>query len=94
MTPNAGMPLYHKHKHSEEIYVFIRGQGEFQVDGDIFSVHEGTVVKVAPAGERCWRNTGPGDLYYVVIQVAENSYQHGTTIQDGIGLDREVTWNG
>jgi len=88
----AEMPFYHKHKHSEEIYVFIKGKGEFQVDGQIFPVQEGSVIRVAPEGVRCWRNTGSEALYFIVIQAAVNSYRHGTTIEDGEMVNQDVKW--
>jgi mannose-6-phosphate isomerase-like protein (cupin superfamily) len=86
------MPFYHTHQHNEEIYIFIKGKGEFQIDGEIFPVQEGSIVRVDPAGERCWRNCGDTDLCYVVIQTRSGSYQ-GATIQDGVGVKKQVTWD-
>jgi mannose-6-phosphate isomerase-like protein (cupin superfamily) len=86
------IPFYHKHQLNEEIYIFIKGKGEFQIDGKIFPVQEGSIVKVDPEGERCWRNCGDTDLYCVVIQTRSNSYQ-GATIQDGMGVKKRVTWD-
>lgn len=93
LAPGDAMPFYHKHKHSEEIYLFIKGVGEFQVDGQSFAVAQGSAVRVNPQGLRCWRNTGTEPLYYIVIQVKANSYQHGSTIEDGEAVDQEVRWN-
>lgn len=86
------VPFYHKHQQNEEIYIFIKGKGEFQIDGEIFPVQEGSIVRVDPAGERCWRNCGDTDLYCVVIQTRSGSYQ-GATIQDGVGVKKQVTWS-
>ncbi|MBW4443593.1 MAG: cupin domain-containing protein [Plectolyngbya sp. WJT66-NPBG17] len=86
------IPFYHTHRQNEEIYIFLSGTGEFQIDGEIFPVGEGSIVRVDPAGERCWRNCGETDLYCVVIQVKAGSYQD-RTIQDGMAVRKRVTWS-
>lgn len=87
----ASIPFYHKHKLNEEIYIFVRGKGEFQVDGQVFMVSEGTVVRVAPDGERCIRNLSDEGLSYIVIQSKINS-QLDYTIDDGLGVPKQVSW--
>jgi mannose-6-phosphate isomerase-like protein (cupin superfamily) len=94
LPPKTSVPFYHKHRLNEEIYIFIRGQGEFQVDGFVFSVGEGTVVRVDPEGERCIRNISDGeDLCWIVIQSRAGSYSDHT-IQDGFGIQKRVSWVG
>ena len=93
MPPRASMPFYHKHRLNEEIYIVIKGSGEFQIDDKVFPVREGSVVRVAPDGERCWRNNSDEDLYYVVIQARAGSYE-GHTTQDGVGVQKRVSWAG
>jgi mannose-6-phosphate isomerase-like protein (cupin superfamily) len=94
LPPKTSVPFYHKHRLNEEIYIFIRGQGEFQVDGFVFSVGEGTVVRVDPEGERCIRNISGGeDLCWIVIQSRAGSYSNHT-IQDGFGIQKRVSWDG
>ncbi|MBD2325607.1 cupin domain-containing protein [Alkalinema sp. FACHB-956] len=92
MPPGGAVPFYHKHQQSEEIYLFIQGQGEFQVDGECFSVQSGSVVRVAPEGERCWRNTGTNTLVTIVVQVLQKSYESIHTIVDGVAIDKPVVW--
>ena len=93
MPPGQGMPFYHTHKLNEEVYLFLGGQGEFQIDGEVFPIREGSVVRVARGGERCWRNGGTADLVYIVFQAREGSYE-GHTTQDGVGVIKAVTWRG
>ncbi len=93
LAPRQSLPFYHKHRLNEEIYLFIKGNGEFQVDDYIFPVSEGTVVRVDCNGERCWRNNSDEDLYYIVIQARAGSYQGGTS-EDGIGVEKRVSWVG
>lgn len=92
LLPNTSVPFYHKHRLNEEIYIFIQGTGEFQVDGCVFPVGEGTVVRVDPNGERCMRNTSDReDLCWIVIQSRAGSYPDHT-IQDGFGVQKQVSW--
>jgi mannose-6-phosphate isomerase-like protein (cupin superfamily) len=92
MPPGGGLPFYHTHKLNEEIYIFTKGKGEFQVDGKVFPVQEGSVVRIARDGERCWRNTSTeDDLDCIVIQAREGSYE-GHTTQDGVGVAKPVVW--
>lgn len=93
LAPGQPMLFYHKHHLNEEIYIFIRGNGEFQVDDQVFPVSEGTVVRVDCGGERCWRNNSDADLYYIVIQARAGSYI-GHTLQDGVEVKKRVRWSG
>ena len=94
LAPGKSLPFYHKHRLNEEIYLFIKGNGEFQVDDSVFPVSEGTVVRVDCNGQRCWRNTSEEDLYYnIVIQARAGSYD-GETSEDGVGVEKRVSWVG
>lgn len=94
LPPKTSVPFYHKHRLNEEIYVFVQGEGEFQVDDCVFSVSEGTVVRVDSEGERCIRNTSDSkDLCWIVIQSRVGSYPDHT-IQDGFGVQKRVSWVG
>lgn len=93
LAPGQTVPFYHKHRLNEEIYIFIKGKGEFQVDDQVFAVSEGTVVRVDCDGERCWRNNSAEELYFITIQARAGSYE-GETIEDGIGVDKRVSWVG
>lgn len=81
----------HTHKTHEELYFFLRGTGEFQVDGQVFNVGEGSVVRVAPAGKRSVRNNGAEPLVMLCVQ-----YKGGTFTSedaaDGNILGEPVVW--
>lgn len=83
LAPRAKVPFYHRHRHNEELYFFLRGSGEFQIDGDIVPVTEGTAIRVAPEGIRTWRNNSDEALYYIVIQARANTLG-GSDISDGM----------
>jgi mannose-6-phosphate isomerase-like protein (cupin superfamily) len=92
LPPGQSIPFYHKHQLNEEIYLFIRGTGEFQVDDRIFPAQEGTAVRVDCEGDRCIRNTSPTEaLVYVVIQARTGS-STDHTIQDGVRVQKPVSW--
>lgn len=94
LPPRTSMPFYHTHRLNEEIYLFLKGTGEFQIDGKVLPISEGTVIRVAQDGERCWRNTSEtDDLYYVVVQARASTYE-GQTVGDGVGVQKRVSWVG
>lgn len=77
------MPFAHRHRENEELYLFLRGKGEFCVDGEWFDVQEGSAVRVAPGGVRTWRSSGAEELIFVVIQAKAGSLEGGA-IEDGV----------
>ncbi len=93
LAPRTAHPFHHKHKRNEEIYIFLGGEGEFSVDNDLIAVREGTVIRVAQEGVRCWRNTTDEPLYYIVVQAAANLNEVGMEIDDGIGIMRPAIWD-
>ena len=74
MAPGQASPFVHAHKKHEELYVVIKGEGEFKVDDSVFPVAEGSLVRVAPAGKRSLRNTGKSDLVVMCIQYMANVF--------------------
>lgn len=66
-APGTETGFLHTHKNHEELYFFLRGNGEFQVDNQIFPVTEGSVVRVAPNGKRSIRNNGTEPLVMLCV---------------------------
>lgn len=91
LPPGAGLPFLHRHNRNEEIFVFVRGHGEMLVDGTVIRVKEGSVVRIAPAGERTWRNNGTEPLEFLVIQVTAGSFEGHTTL-DGVAVAHRPEW--
>ena len=94
MLPGEAIPFQHAHKRNEEIYLILSGRGEFEIDGERFSVSEGSAVRVAPKGERTWRNASKTeDLVFVVFQCPEAQYAPGQAgISDGFLVTKPVSW--
>lgn len=78
------IPFSHKHVQNEEIYIFLKGEGVFVVDGENLKIKEGSCVRVAPAGARTLSNTGEEPLQFICIQAKEGSLE-----QFGLG-DAEI----
>lgn len=79
----------HKHKKHEEIYIFLQGLGQFQVDDDVFPIQEGSIVKVAEDGSRTLSNNSEEPMIYMVIQATTNTLQ-GYDISDGFRIKGEI----
>jgi len=91
LPPGVTVPFYHAHKNNEELYIFTGGKGQMQIDDEVLDVEEATVVRIAPAGWRVWRNNSSEDLYCIVLQAKEGSLE-GDTFDDGIPSEKAVTW--
>ena len=81
----------HTHRTHEELYIFLSGEGQMQVDGEIFPVAEGSVVRVAPAPKRSVRNTGNEPLVMLCIQYKVDSFT-AEDAADGDILAEPVVW--
>lgn len=68
MPPKMEIPFSHTHNENEEIYVFLKGSGEFCVDDQCFFIGEGSVVRVSPKGKRSWKNTSDETMILMVVQ--------------------------
>lgn len=90
-APGTETGFLHTHRTHEELYFFLSGRGEFQVDGECFPVGEGSVVRVAPEGRRSVRNNGSEPLVMLCVQ-----YRGGTftaeDATDGNILQVPVRW--
>lgn len=81
----------HTHKNHEELYFFLSGNGEFQVDGEVFAVQEGSVVRVAPEGKRSVRNNGSLPLVMLCVQYKAGTFT-AEDAADGNILNEPVKW--
>ena len=86
LPPKTVIPFLHKHHKHEEIYIFLKGNGKFQVDNDVFNVSEGSMVKVNPDGDRTLSNNSDETMIYMVIQ-AHRGTLAGYNVSDGYRTD-------
>lgn len=90
-APGQETGFLHTHKNHEELYFFLKGKGEFQVDGKVFPVEEGSVVRVAPNGRRSVRNNGTEPLGMLCVQYRGNTFT-AEDAADGNILNEPVKW--
>lgn len=90
LPAGKGMPFVHSHKKNEEVYIFLRGNGVFYIDGTEFPIQEGSLIRVAPEAERAWK-AGDEDLYFICIQ-AEAGTLSQSTRDDGTRHETKASW--
>lgn len=90
-APGQETGFLHTHRNHEELYFFLVGKGEFQVDGKVFAVEEGSVVRVAPAGRRSVRNNGDQPLVMLCVQYRADTFT-AEDAADGNILSDPVKW--
>ncbi|HBB06958.1 MAG TPA: cupin domain-containing protein [Bacteroides sp.] len=89
--PGTETGFLHTHKTHEELYFFLSGRGEFQVDGQVIPVEEGSIVRVAPAGVRSVRNNGETPLVMLCVQYRGATFT-AEDAADGNILSEPVKW--
>lgn len=90
-APGKETGFLHTHQTHEELYIFVSGKGEFQVDGQVFPVGEGSVVRVAPEGKRSVRNNGTEPLIMICVQYKAQTFT-AQNAADGQLLQEPVKW--
>lgn len=90
-APGKETGFLHTHQTHEELYIFVSGKGEFQVDGQVFPVGEGSVVRVAPEGKRSVRNNGTEPLIMICVQYKAQTFT-AQDAADGKLLQEPVKW--
>lgn len=90
-APGQETGFLHTHKQHEELYFFLSGKGEFQVDGTVFPIEEGSVVRVAPDGRRSVRNNGTAPLVMLCVQYRSNTFTTDDAADGNIIADA-VNW--
>ena len=89
LEPGQAVPFFHSHKANEENYIILSGEGSFQVNSDVFSIAEGSIIRVATNCDRNLRNTSEtASLVYICIQAKEGSL-YGYTMTDAVITGRE-----
>ena len=93
LVPGQDSGFLHTHKTHEELYFILKGEGQYQVDGEVFPVGEGSVIRVSPEGKRALKNTGSENLTMLCIQYKANSFTEvDSPMTDGNILSDPLTW--
>lgn len=88
LPAGVAVPFVHKHKENEELYLIVKGSGEFFLDGEIITLAAGDCVRVDPACERCIKAGNEGLSFYC-IQTKAGSLEHFTTT-DGVACETKA----
>lgn len=91
LEPGQAVPFFHSHKQNEEVYLILRGSGDFQVDDTTFPIAEGSIVRVATHCNRSLRCTSAGSMLYLCIQVKEGSLDQ-CTMGDAEITEQATAW--
>ena len=93
IIPGQDSGFLHTHKTHEELYIILKGEGMYQVDGELIPVSEGSIVRVDPAGKRALKNTGSENLTMMCIQYKANAFTEADSpMEDGVILQEELKW--
>lgn len=88
LPTGVAVPFFHSHKVNEENYIILSGAGKFQVDGDVFDITEGSVIRVSTNCDRNIKCTSAEPMTYICIQAKEGSLE-GYTMTDAEITERE-----
>ncbi|MBR1804111.1 MAG: cupin domain-containing protein [Muribaculaceae bacterium] len=93
LVPGQDSGFLHTHKTHEELYFILKGEGVYQVDGEMINVSEGSIVRVSPQGKRALKNTGNTDMVMLCIQYKANAFTEADSpMTDGDILADALTW--
>ena len=88
LPTGVAVPFFHSHKENEENYIILSGAGKFQVNGKVFDVAEGSVIRVSTNCDRNLKCTSEEPMSYICIQAKEGSLG-GYTMTDAEITERE-----
>ncbi|MBN1815931.1 MAG: cupin domain-containing protein [Sedimentisphaerales bacterium] len=91
LPAGISIPFVHSHKRNEEVYIILKGKGQFYIDGDEFAVEEGDVIRIDPAGARCLKAAVQTPIRYICIQTEAKSLVQFTE-NDGVPEESKPTW--
>ena len=93
LVPGQDSGFLHTHKTHEELYFILKGEGQYQVDGEVLPVSEGTIIRVAPEGKRALKNTGNENLTMLCVQYKANAFTEADSpMTDGNILQEPLKW--
>ena len=68
LQPSEQVEL-HSHASAEEVFVFISGKGEMEVDGQVLEITSGDVLLIQPAEMHLLTNTGKEVMRFFTFRV-------------------------
>ena len=71
LSAGSAVPFYHAHKQNEEVYIFLEGEGEIELDKEKIAIKANEILRVAPSVMR--KISAKTNLRFLCVQVKENS---------------------
>ncbi len=71
--PGGGTP-YHRHRHADEMFFILQGEGAALCDGKEIPLRAGDSILVRPTGMHEIRNVGAGRLYLLSVMVPNEDF--------------------
>ncbi|MFY9855117.1 MAG: cupin domain-containing protein [Terracidiphilus sp.] len=91
LPAGVSVPFVHAHKQNEELYIVLKGKGQFYIDGEEFAVVEGDVLRLDSVAARCVKADADSSLSYICIQTQTGSLK-GFTETDGVPVEAKPSW--
>ncbi len=91
LPAGASVPFVHSHKLNEEVYIVLKGKGQFYIDGEEFDVEEGNVIRIDPSGARCVKADDETSIRFICIQAEAKSLAQFTE-NDAVMVETKPTW--
>jgi mannose-6-phosphate isomerase-like protein (cupin superfamily) len=70
----------HRHAGVEEVYYVMNGDGEVTVGAETAPIHKGDAVPIQLGETHAFKNTGTGDLEFMIIGIAAQKYVLDTEV--------------
>jgi mannose-6-phosphate isomerase-like protein (cupin superfamily) len=64
----------HQHKECEQTYLFLEGEAEVMVAGELHRLSRGGIVYIPRLTDHAVKNIGDGELVYVVVETYPDGY--------------------
>jgi mannose-6-phosphate isomerase-like protein (cupin superfamily) len=71
--PGGGTP-YHRHRHADEMFFILQGEGAALCDGKAVALRAGDCILVRPTGMHEIQNTGDQRLYVLSVMVPNEDF--------------------
>lgn len=91
LPAGAAVPFVHAHKRNEEIYLVLSGKGVVFLDGEELPVEAGSVIRVDPDAQRCFKADDQTPLRFLCVQALAHSLTQFTKT-DGYLVEVKPSW--
>lgn len=91
LPAGVSVPFVHAHKHNEEVYLVLEGEGRLYVDGKELPLKAGNCFRIDPGAERCISASADKGIRFLCVQVKSGSLD-AFTMNDAVLSDKKPSW--